>query len=1232
LAPSARNHRRDAIAIVGIACRVPGADDASQLWELLRAGRDTIGGIPSERFDIERWFDPKPGRPDRISTRFGGFLSGIDKFDAAFFGLSRHEAVRLDPQHRLMMESAWEAIEDAGVDAARLAGSRTGVYSSCLASDYWDFVRLAGMYDMDAASGTGAWGMPAARISRSLDLRGPSIGIEAACSSSLLGVHLACQDLWSGQTELALVSSASLLLAPDHYLGLSEAEMLSPSGRCRFGEATADGYVRSEGVVTVLLKPLEAAVRDHDRVYATIIGSAANNNGGTSDSILATSVSAQEDMLRTAYRDAGVAPSEVDYVEAHGPGTPGGDQVELRALAEVVGAGREKGHPCLLGSVKSNVGHTEAVAGLVGLVKTALAIHNRRVPATLHVRTPHPLLAAADGGLALATEDRPWPDTGRPALAGVSSFGLNATNVHVVLRAVAPPTRLPRQGQRQDQRQDQRHRAGAVLLPLSARHPEALGAVARRWADRLAADPTEVADLAFTAGARRTHHPHRVAVTGTDAARLAAELRAFADGRAPESVLTGTGALTGTGRPRTVFVFPGQGAQWVGMGRDLLAANATFRATLAECDRAIRREAGWSLLELLAGDDPLDDVDRVQPALFAIQVGLAAVWRDWGVEPDLLIGHSMGEVAAACVSGALSIEQGAAVICRRAELIVALPAPGAMVAVQVGEAAARAAIGEYADRVEVGVVNSSQATVLAGDREALAAIVENLRADGVFCREVNVQYASHSPQVDPVRADLLAALADVTPGRANIVMHSTLRGRPLEGTELDAEYWTANLREPVRFGDAVLASLAGGRPTLFVEISPHPLLVGAIEDAIIDTGAPGVVIGSLTRDEPDVAALLGNLGAAYVNGCEPAWEAVLPEHRFVPDLPRYPWQHDRYWVDGPRAATVTEPVVDDEQVLTLEAVDALSWLNSVREGAAKLTGTPGVVLERLRVPGEPPGTDHALRVELRAVPDGWRFDVRVGVPAADGLSTWRRYASGQVRAGTGGRDLEDTRESIDLLRQWCTESVDRVPGSGLRELWRRDGESVGALESATFGGVDLLAVCVAALRATVPSGQSAFGGVVRAAEMRFAAAPADVLWVHARLHRIDPTTRAVTGDVRLLDAGHRTVAEVRELVLSRVETVEQPVRPAGPDVIDHREFSVLLAELLQVPVNGLDPTVRLAEAGMTSLLATRLRGRLARAFGVHLSLQEMLAINTIGDLVEELNGQAWSRRGETQPV
>ncbi|PPK65445.1 type I polyketide synthase [Actinokineospora auranticolor] len=903
---------RTPIAIVGVACRLPGASTVDEFWTLLGEGRDEVTEIPRDRpdhIDIDALHDPTPARPGRIVSRCGGFLTGIDRFDAAFFGLSAHAATRLDPQQRLLMQTTWEALEDAGVPAESLAGSNTAVYTSCPPAGYWDLLRAMDQRDIHAAltadSGAGVAGL----ISHHLDLRGPNMSVTAMCASSMLATHLACRALRDGDADLAVVGSANLLITPDIYLALSEAEMLSPTGRCRFGDADADGYVRSEAVIAMVLKPLPRAQADGDRVLATILGTAVSSDGRTGGTMMATGVGGHERMLRAAYRDAGVDPSEVDYVEGHGSGTAAGDPIELTALANVLGPGRPADRPLLVGSVKSNLGHTEFAAGMTGLLKAALAVRHREIPRTLHVRRRNPVLDELPA-VELATAARPWPAGHGPAIAGASSFGLTGTNVHVVVSAPPAPVVEPAAPA-----------VGPYVIPLSAQGPQALADLAGKYADLLLEDGDtagDLRDIAFSAGTRRTHFPSRAAVVGTDRRRMAGALRAFAAGGHPAAVVSVTERVSV--RPDVVFVFPGQGGQWAGMGADLMAVDETFAAALRECDAAIRDEAGWSVVDLLGSATDLSEVDRIQPAVWAVQVALARVWLAWGITPDLVIGHSMGEVAAAVTTGALSVRDGAAVICRRSALVAGESGPGAMWLVRIGEEEAAAAIGDRVDEVSVGVVNSDTTVVLSGEPTAVAAVVAPLRAAGVFCRRVPVDYASHSPQVDPLLSGLVAELATLRPVAGTAPIHSTAYDRVVDGSGLDAHYWADNLRMPVHFAAAVRSALAGRGRVVFVEIGPHPLLAGAISETADILGADAVVLASMERDGVGQEELRTSLATAYAYGRDPDWAALYPGGRYVP-LPSYPWQTRGYWVEP--AAAPPLPVAPVRAVPRAQAPPAL---------------------------------------------------------------------------------------------------------------------------------------------------------------------------------------------------------------------------------------------------------------------------------------------------------------------
>jgi acyl transferase domain-containing protein len=966
---SSPNHR-EPIAIIGVACRLPSAPDVQSFWNLLVEGRDGVLDEAPARLNLADLYDPIPGKPGRVPSRAGGFLDKVEQFDATFFDISPAVAMRMDPQHRLLLENTWDALRDAGLTAAELAGSRTGVYTACFVSEYWDLLRRAGIRDLYAAVGAGPWEVPAGRISYQLDLRGPSMGLDTNCSASLLGVHLACQSIWSGESEAAIVGGVNVLVAPDMHLALAEAGVLSPSGRCRFGDESADGYVRSEGVVTIILKPLHRARADGNRVYATIIGSAVSNDGRCGESPVAPGQQAQEEMLRAAYQHAGIAPSMVRYVEAHGASAGLGDPRELRALRAVLGAGRDPGDQCLVGSVKSNIGHTETTAGLAGLLKTCLAIQHKLIPRTLHVQAPAAVVSGVDTPIALATTASPWPGDG-PAIAGVSSFGLAGTNVHVVLSEVEPveqPARLDRDR--------------PYLLPISARDPEALGVLAGRYADLLAAERVNILDLCYSAGARTTQHEHRLAVRGNDRWALVEGLRAAASGDRPA-----VSGIAGAA-PRVVFVFPGQGSHWTGMGRTLLEQCGTFAARFRECSAAIEEELGWSVERALRAGDHLSIMDQMQPAVWAVQVALAEVWRSWGIEPDLVLGHSTGEVAGAVVAGALSVREGAAIICRRARLLMELPDLGAMWAVQLSAEEAEAAIGDLADQVCVAVINSEYSTVLAGDEVALEKVVAPLIERGVFCRPVRAGFASHSPHVEPLREQFVAALAELRPQPGRYPIHSTVVDRIVDGTELDGEYWMRNLRAPVRFLDGVRAAIADGRETLFIEISPHPILRPALADTLDLAGAKAWVAHSLRRDEPELGELLTNLGVAYAHGCEPAWDRVYRRARFVP-TPSYPWQRKRFWIDLPEGPPVSAAVVP-VAIPAFEPEPARKPVSSLEAITQRLTQRTAEILalppEQLdpHLPLVRSGLDSLLATKLHAQ---LKHELDLHIPIRDFLSS-----------------------------------------------------------------------------------------------------------------------------------------------------------------------------------------------------------------------------------------------------
>ncbi|MHB1132623.1 MAG: type I polyketide synthase [Chloroflexota bacterium] len=888
--------RTEPIAIVGLGCRFPGnADSPESFWRLLIDRVDAISEVPAERWNVRQ--DGAGQSPLGGAMRWGGFLSGVDLFDAPFFGIAPREAARMDPQQRFLLEVAWEAVENAGQTMESLAGSRTGVFVG-VHSHSSDYFWLQGLNPdaMDIYTGPGtAHNVISGRLSYLFDLRGPSLAVDTACSSSLLAVHLACQSLRAGECNMALAGGVNAILSPIFGLAASTMQMLAPDGRCKTFDARADGFVRGEGCGLVVLKRLSDAQASGDRILALIRGSAANQDGHT-NGLTAPNGLSQQAVIRQALCSAGVAPGQVTYVETHGTGTPLGDPIEVEALATVLGGGDANARPCLLGSVKTNFGHLEGAAGIAGLIKTVLALQHATIPANLHYTSLNPHISLANTRLAIATQASAWPAGPERRYAGVSSFGWSGTNVHIVLEEapVGPATPSEAAAER------------PYLLPLSARSPKALGQLARSYEAHLTAPASGNAqvlrDICYTAALRRTHHEHRLAVVGRSRAEMAERLAELGRAELGAAVV----AEEGKAARGLVFVFPGQGSQWLGMGRELLASEPVFRQALVECEAALRPYVDWSLLGQLqaeAEESRLGEIDVVQPLLFAIQVGLAALWRSWGVEPEAVVGHSMGEVAAAYVAGALDLDEAARVICLRSRLLRRVSGKGAMAVVGLPLDQARELLAPYAGRLSVAVSNSPRSTVLSGEPAALEQVLVELRGRNVFCRAVKVDVAAHSPQVEPLCPELRAALAELRTRIPAVPLYSTVTGDRLahagteNGSALDANYWARNLRQPVLFATAVERLLRDDFG-LFVELSPHPILLPAIEESLVQFDRKGHTLPSLVRNEYGQQRLLTSLGALYATGYAVDWQCLFPEGGCPVDLPPYPWQRKRYWLDA----------------------------------------------------------------------------------------------------------------------------------------------------------------------------------------------------------------------------------------------------------------------------------------------------------------------------------------------
>jgi acyl transferase domain-containing protein len=903
--------RTEPIAIIGIGCRFPGgASGPDATWRLLAQGVDAVSEVPKSRWDIDAYYDPEPGAPGRMNSRWGGFLKeDVGLFEPEFFGISHREAKYMDPQQRLLLEVVWEALEHAGQPAERLAGSRTGVFVGITGQEYaW---LLAHKVGFEPHAGTGcANAIAANRLSYWLDLRGPSVSVDTACSSSLVAVHIAASSLRTGECDMALAGGVNLLLSPFTTLQIASARLLSSDGRCKTFDARADGFVRGEGCGVLALKRLSDAQAAGDPILALVRGSATGQDG-RSAGLTAPNVAAQEDVLRRALESGKVDPAWIGLIEAHGTGTALGDPIELEALKAVHGRPRPDGSRCALGSVKTNFGHLEAAAGIAGLIKAVLSLaHGTHVP-HLHFRSLNPNISLEGTPLFIPTELTPFPAMpGQGRFAAVSSFGIGGTNAHVLLQSAPEPACAP----------DPPDPGRSRLLPLSARTPAALRELALAVRGVLVA-PEPIApalrDLCFTAGARRSHHAERLAIVGRTREDFLAGLESAARGEPRPGVARG--ARLSSGERRIVFVFSGQGSQWAGMALDLLEEEPVFREALARCEAALAAAGAAPVIESLRAAPErarLAETAIAQPAVFAIQVALAALLRSWGIAPTAVVGHSLGEVAAAHVAGALSLEDAARVVHHRGRLMQRAAGQGKGVSAALSAEACRSILRELSG-LDVAAINSRTSTVLSGDVRSVEALCARLSAEGIASRLLPGDYAFHSRQMEPFQAELVASLQGITPRRASLHFHSTTTGQPCAGDELTPDYWALNLRETVQLAPAIEA-LAGAGNRVFLEIGPHPVLVRSVRECLDPVAAEVSIHATLRRGQPGRPCLLEALGQLYCAGAPVDWAALEPGRAAVVPLPSYPWQRRHFWIEGapahgqdaPRAEPAPEEVAE----------------------------------------------------------------------------------------------------------------------------------------------------------------------------------------------------------------------------------------------------------------------------------------------------------------------------------
>ncbi|MET8853225.1 SDR family NAD(P)-dependent oxidoreductase [Amycolatopsis sp. NPDC004625] len=904
---------QEPIAIVGMGCRLPGGvRSPEQLWDLVESGTDAISGFPENRgWDLDALRDPDPDRPGTSHTASGGFLHDVADFDAAFFGISPREALAMDPQQRLLLETTWEAIERARIDPASLAGSQTGVFVGNTGQDYANLMRGAGeSLEGHLLTGT-ATAVVSGRLAYFLGLGGSAVTVDTACSSSLVALHWACHALRRRECSLALAGGVTVLSTPAAFVAFSRQRGLAPDGRCKSFADAADGTGWGEGAGMLVLERLSDARRHGHPVLAVVRGSAINSDGA-SNGLTAPNGPAQERVIAEALANARLSAKQVDAVEAHGTGTTLGDPIEAQALLATYGRARTGDDPLFLGSLKSNIGHTQGAAGVAGVIKMVMAMRHGVLPRTLHVDAPTSHVDWASGGVRLLTGARPWPETGEPRRAGVSAFGMSGTNAHAILEA-APDAGEPVSAEEN----------GPVPWVLSARTPEALKAQAAA----LASSEASAVDIGFSLVTTRTAFPHRAVVVGD----LAAGLKALAEGTPAANVVTGEAGAPG----KVALVFPGQGSQWAGMALELAESSPVFAARLDECGAALTSFVDWSLREVLADADALTRVDVVQPALFAVMVSLAELWRSFGVVPDAVVGHSQGEIAAAVVSGALSLEDGARVVALRSKAILALAGRGGMVSVAAPLETVEARLTEG---LSVAAVNGPAAVVVSGAPDALDELIASCEADGIRAKRVPVDYASHSAQVEQLRDELLQVLAPIVPRTGDTAFISTVTGEWNE--RVDAEYWYTNLRSTVRLDTAIERLKREGFGT-FVEASPHPVLTMAIGDDVLS-------LGSLRRDDGSLTRFHTALAEAHVRGVAVDWTPAFPGARTT-DLPTYAFQRERFW-----PAVVADP--GDAGALGLNATG-----HPLLGAAVALAAGDGLVLTgRVSPQAQPWLADHAV--------------------------------------------------------------------------------------------------------------------------------------------------------------------------------------------------------------------------------------------------------------------------------
>ena len=1209
---------REPIAIVGLGCRLPGsANTPEAFWRLLALGQDAITDVPANRWDGLAFLDPDPDTPGKMVSQCGGFVDEVESFDAHFFRISPREVKTLDPQQRLLLEVSFEALEDAGMAPDRLAGTCGGVFVGICGIDYSKRITRRDPALIDAYIGTGnSHSVAAGRLSYFFGLQGPSVAIDTACSSSLVALHWACQCLRARECDFALAGGVNLLLDPELSINFSKAHMLSPSGRCKAFDASADGYVRGEGAAMVVLKRLSDAQAANDRIWALVRGSAINQDGPSSGLTVPNGPS-QREVIRRALAAANLQPQDIDYLEAHGTGTSLGDPIEMIALGDVF---RGRSEPLRVGSVKTNIGHLEATAGVAGVLKVVLALQQEQIPPHLHFRQPSPRIPWNELPLRVPTQLEPWPRGPRPRRAGVSAFAFNGTNAHVTLEEAPRPE------------MDSRPECPCQLLTLSAETPESLRDRARDHESRLGTEPPQWSDLCYTASAGRAHFPHRLALRAETAAEARQRLQKFLDGGKDSECECGE---VESESPAVAFLFSGQGAQYAGMGRQLRESEPTFRAAMEECEQILRDHLDRPLREILEPDAAsiaaIDETIYAQPALFALEYSLARMWQHWGIHPTAMIGHSVGEYVAACLAGVFCLEDGLKLIAARGRMMQELPRNGRMAAVLAGEDQVREALAGLADQVDIAAVNGPRQIVISGLDSAVEEAVSRLARAGIAAKTLRVSHAFHSRLMEPMLADFRRIGESVAFHRPQFKLISNLTGRVVQDEVVRPDYWVQHVRQTVRFADGV-AALAGDEIHLALEIGPQSTLVN-LARACWPSGAGSRGprwLSSLHPGKPDWHCVLDALAAIYVAGQEVDWAAFHRGFRGrIVSLPHYPFQRERHWIEpgalggagGPAvSARVVHPLLgrrldsaavrdtvhfegrmsstdpsylQDHRIFEMVVFPGTGFLEMAASAGRQLHRAGPVVVEDVafeRVIAFPEDRPNVVQVVLMPEGTGHRCELfsRPEASSEDASVQWTCHARGRVSAGAEERALLD----LESMRGICVQELpvgelyDRLGREdlnygpcfrGLKQMFRQGREVLGKIELPEGHRREaeqyqlhpaLLDTCLHVMAGIVTDEEVAQGDVppflpVSLRRLRLLAPAGPEVWSYAKVHGEGHFRDAVafTADLHLFRPDGQPVAVLEELRMQRVprSTLLSLIEPPASD---------WLYELSWRPVSG----------------------------------------------------------------